>query len=107
MSVMPESRPHLPETAARIKQIADPRHILCREDMLWVLHYVQQKVAQGEPALLELSKPRILRNFQYFGEAALLLLDRTAAGHTQDERIRTCLLEAMHGLITPETPDRP
>ncbi|MEC0371843.1 hypothetical protein [Paenibacillus chibensis] len=99
---MPEFRPLSPETAARIRQIADPRHILCREDMHWVLHYVQQKVAQREPALLELSKPRILLNFQYFGEAALLLLSRTSSGHAQDERIRTCLQEAMHGLIPPD-----
>ncbi|MWV45173.1 hypothetical protein GRF59_16225 [Paenibacillus sp. HJL G12] len=105
---MSESRSHSPETAARIKQIADPRHILCREDMLWVLHYVQQKVAQGEPALLELSKPRILQNFQFFGEAALLLLSRTTTGHTQDERIRSCLQEAMYGLIPLEkTEDTP
>lgn len=102
---MPESRSHSPETLSRIKQIADPRHILCREDMLWVLHYVQQKVAQGEPALLELPKPRLLQNFQYFGEAALLLLHRSAAGHAQDERIRICLQEAMHGLVPAA--DRP
>ncbi|MCJ8011311.1 hypothetical protein MUG84_06050 [Paenibacillus sp. KQZ6P-2] len=100
---MPESRSYSPETTARINEIANPRHILCREDMLWVLHYVQQKVAQGEPALLELTKPRLLQNFQYFGEAALLLLSRATTGHAQDERIRTCLQEAMHGLIPPVT----
>ncbi|GIP25240.1 hypothetical protein J23TS9_03700 [Paenibacillus sp. J23TS9] len=104
---MPESRTHSPETAARIKQITDPRHILCREDMLWVLHYVQQKVAQGEPALLELSKPRILQNFQYFGDAALLLLSRITSGQAQDEQIRACLQEAMHGLIPPDDEDEP
>ncbi|MDR9852833.1 hypothetical protein RJP21_04335 [Paenibacillus sp. VCA1] len=103
---MPESRSHSPETLSRIKKIADPRHILCREDMLWVLHYVQQKVAQGEPALLELPKPRLLQNFQFFGEAALLLLDRSAAGHAQDERIRICLQEAMHGLVPPASGER-
>ncbi len=70
--------------------------------MLWVLHYVEQKVAQKDPALLGLSKPRLLQNFQHFGEAALLLLSRSTTGHAQDERIRTCLQEAMHGIMPPE-----
>ncbi|MDR0271026.1 hypothetical protein [Paenibacillus sp.] len=102
---MPESRSYSPEIAAKIKQITDPQHILCREDLLWVLYYVQQKVAQGEPALLDLTKPRILRNFQFFGEAALLLLNRTAAGNARDDRIRTYLQEAMHGLVPSDAPE--
>lgn len=101
---MHESNSHSLGTSKRIDQIADPKHILCRDDMIWVLHYVQKKVAQGEPALLELPKPRLLQNFQYFGEAALLLLSRSSASHLENERIRTCLLEAMHGLLPADDP---
>ncbi|GAB6990549.1 hypothetical protein JCM16418A_25990 [Paenibacillus pini] len=86
----------------RIKQITDPQHTLCRDDMIWALHYVQKKVAQGEPALLELPKPRLLLNFQNFGEAAIMLFSGSQSSHLENERIRSCLLEAMHGLLSGE-----
>lgn len=89
----------------RMEQIFDPKHILCRDDLLWVLHYVQKKVAQKDPALLELPKPRLMRNFQYFGEAAVLLLSRSSAQGLDNERIRVCLLEAMHGLVQDSETD--
>lgn len=83
----------------RIEQISDPSHVLCRDDMIWVLHYVQQKVAQEDPALLDLSKPRLLHNFQCFGEVTLLLLSRSWPNYLDQERMRSCLMEVMHGLV--------
>ncbi|OZB91783.1 hypothetical protein CJP46_27550 [Paenibacillus sp. XY044] len=96
---MHESHGPLLGSPKRLDQIFDPKHILCRDDLLWVLHYVQKKVAQKDPALLELPTPRLMRNFQYFGEAAVLLLSRSSAQGLDNERIRVCLLEAMHGLV--------
>jgi len=96
---MHDSQSHSSASLRRIEEICDVRHMLCRDDIMWVLHYVQQKVAQGDPALLELPKPRLLRNFQYFGEVSMLLLKRPGLNYLEQDNIRQCLMEAMHGLI--------
>ncbi|WP_438351541.1 hypothetical protein ACP8HI_13390 [Paenibacillus sp. FA6] len=96
---MHHSESHSIPNLRRLEEICDVRHMLCRDDMMWVLHYVQQKVAQGDPALLELPKPRLLRNFQYFGEVSILLLKRPGTSYLEQDNIRSCLMEAMHGLI--------
>ncbi|MEX3616459.1 hypothetical protein [Paenibacillus glucanolyticus] len=88
----------LTSSSIRIRRILDPSYPLCREDMIWVLHFVQKKVALKDPALLDLSKPRLLQNFNSYSEAALLLLGSGNHVHTKSDDIRTCLLEAMHGL---------
>lgn len=96
---MHRSQTHSIPNLSRLEEICDVHHMLCRDDMIWVLHYVQQKVAQGDPALLELPKPRLLRNFQYFGEISILLLKRPGTNHLEQDNIRACLMEAMYGLI--------
>ncbi|MGG4104532.1 hypothetical protein AAXB25_11385 [Paenibacillus lautus] len=88
----------LSSAAKRIRRILDPSYPLCREDVIWVLHFVQKKVALKDPALLDLSKPRLLQNYNSYCEAALLLLGSGNHIHTKNHDIRTCLLEAMHGL---------
>ncbi|SEM38561.1 hypothetical protein SAMN04488688_11297 [Paenibacillus sp. cl141a] len=88
----------LSSSAKRIRRMLDPSYPLCREDVMWVLHFVQKKVALKDPALQDLSKPRLLQNFNSYCEAALLLLGSGNHFHTKNGDIRTCLLEAMHGL---------
>lgn len=97
------NHPHsLPSAQARIRRILDPSYPLCRADVVWVLHFVQKKVASKDPALLDLTKPRLLQNYNSYCEAALLLLGNGNPIHTKSGDIRTCLLEAMHGLTELE-----
>ncbi|MEK3731038.1 MULTISPECIES: hypothetical protein [Paenibacillus] len=98
MSVSCEDDSRLP-IPKRLSRIMDPSYPLCREDIVWVLHYVQKKVARKDPALLDLSKPRLLQNFSSYCEAALLLLGSGGYCHTRSDDLRACLLEAMHGLV--------
>lgn len=95
--------PHLSSAARRIRRISDPSYPLCREDIIWVLHYVQKKVASKDPSLLDLSKPRLLKNFSSYCEAALLLHNSGNHFHAKNDDVRTCLLDAMYGL--PELAD--
>jgi hypothetical protein len=96
---MHHSHSHSNVNIRQLEQIYDVHHILCRDDIVWVLHYIQQKVTQGDPALLELPKPRLLRNFKYFGEISMLLLSRTGTNYLDQDNVRASLLEALHGLI--------
>ncbi|MGF7049194.1 hypothetical protein J2T13_003702 [Paenibacillus sp. DS2015] len=91
----------------RMHRISDPSHVLCRDDIIWVLHYVQQKVAQEDPAMLDLSKPRLLHIFQYYGEVTLLLLSRSWPNHLDQDTMRSCLMEVMHGLVPSSTHSEP
>lgn len=95
---MSENQPKSPEVPKRIRQILDPSYPLCREDILWVLHYVQKKVALKDPLLLDLSKPRLLQSFGSYCEAAMLLLG--SGPHTRPDygRIRACLADMLQGL---------
>lgn len=87
----------LPVVPSRITRIFEPGYVICRDDVLLVLHYVQQKVALEDPLLMDLPKPRLITNFQYFSEAAMLLLGEHTS-HSTQERLRTCLREALYGL---------
>ncbi|MCM3784277.1 hypothetical protein M3231_14930 [Neobacillus mesonae] len=89
--------------SSRISRIFERGHVICRNDVLLVLHYVQQKVASEDPLIMNLPKPRLIESFQYFSEASLLLLNEHAAHHYTQERLRKCLKEALYGLY--EEPD--
>ncbi|MEF3354885.1 hypothetical protein PV403_17140 [Paenibacillus sp. GYB006] len=88
----------LPVLPSRITRIFEPGYVICRDDVLLVLHYVQQKVALEDPLLMDLPKPRLITNFQYFSEAAMLLLGEHTSSYSTQERLRTCLHEALYGL---------
>ncbi|ACT02439.1 hypothetical protein [Paenibacillus sp. JDR-2] len=93
-SNLPDSR----LTNERIDRILSPDHPLCREDVVWMLEYIKKKVADGDPALRDLSQPRLLKNFHYFAEASMLLIRRKHYSEQEATRLRNCLIEASYGL---------
>ncbi|AOZ91569.1 hypothetical protein [Paenibacillus crassostreae] len=96
---MPDNHCHSSIHSKHLLHILDVRHVLCRDDIIWVLHYVHKKIAQDDPEFLELPKPRILRNFKSFTEISMLLLSRTGTSYLEQDKLRSSLLEALHGLI--------
>ncbi|MFC4778407.1 hypothetical protein ACFO9Q_16545 [Paenibacillus sp. GCM10023252] len=85
-------------TRGQINRILDPNHPLCKEDVLWMLQYIKKKVADEDPSLLDLSQPRLLRNFHFFAEASMSLIQRSHCADYEAERLRTWLAEASYGL---------
>ncbi|WP_019419198.1 hypothetical protein [Paenibacillus sp. OSY-SE] len=83
--------------AARMARIMDPNHPLCREDIVWVLNVVKQKLTDQDEAWSKLEPERVIRNFRYFAEVSLLLIRNSSYGQESD-RIRQYLAEAVHGL---------
>ncbi|NMO94696.1 hypothetical protein [Paenibacillus lemnae] len=82
----------------RLRQILDPSHPLCREDIIWVLHYVQKKVASKDPALQDLSKPQLLQSYAGYCQTVMSLLGGTRPVHSGSDEIRACLLDIVNGL---------
>ncbi|MDQ8733501.1 hypothetical protein [Paenibacillus sp. LHD-38] len=92
-------------TQMRINRILDPAHPLCREDVIWVLEFIKKKVADEDPALMDLSQPRLMQNFLFFAEAAMSLIHRRHYSDQEADRLRNWLRLATFGLITDNPPE--
>lgn len=79
----------------RIERIRDPSRPVCREDLVWLLHAVKKKVADGAPALQDLPRPQLIALFRDFAEAALVLLEGRTRNAEELERARRGLAEAV------------
>ncbi|MHA7963693.1 hypothetical protein ACX93W_06050 [Paenibacillus sp. CAU 1782] len=84
----------------RIRTILDAGHPLCREDVVWMLGYIKKKVADVDPAMLNLSQPRLLLNFLAFAEASMALIERRHYSDQEAGRLRRWLSEASYGLTS-------
>jgi hypothetical protein len=84
-------------TDLRLNRILDPRHPLCKEDLVWMLDYIKKKVADGDPCIKDLPQPRLLDAFNRFAEAAMLLIHHRPAGDQEIDRLRTWLTESIRG----------
>ncbi|MFI2857576.1 hypothetical protein ACH6EH_10555 [Paenibacillus sp. JSM ZJ436] len=89
-----------PGTSRRLGLIQKPSHPLCREDIMWVLHYAHKKVTSLDPAAQELTKSQLLQSYSGYCRAVLLLMDSRGAIHTCSEEIRACLADILNGLNT-------
>ncbi|MGO4346281.1 hypothetical protein AB4Z45_12410 [Paenibacillus sp. MCAF9] len=85
-------------TQKRFNRILDPDHPLCREDVVWMLEFIKKKVADEDPALKDLTQPRLLQNFHFFAEAAMSLIHRRHYSNQEADRLRDCLRQAAYGL---------
>jgi hypothetical protein len=98
------SAPH--PTEKRINRILDPAHPLCRSDVIWMLEFIKKKVADEDPALLDLSQPRLMQNFLFFAEAAMSLIHRRHYSAQETDRLRDWLRQAAYGL-NQDNPRKP
>lgn len=99
--------PSVDPTRKRLERIMDPHQTLTREDIVWVLEWIKKKVADEDPALLGLSQPRLLANFHFFAETAMLLIHRRSNNAAEVDRIRLWLREASYGLTAQNDLHRP
>lgn len=94
--------PSVDPARKRLESIMDPHQTLTREDIVWVLEWIKKKVADEDPALLGLSQPRLLTNFHFFAETAMLLIHRRSNYAAEVDRLRQWLREASYGLVTED-----
>ncbi|GIQ68300.1 hypothetical protein DUZ99_04180 [Xylanibacillus composti] len=87
---------------SKLEQMLQPNHVLCKNDMVWFMEFVKSRVYANDPRLLELPPERLLQNFRHYAEIALTLI-YNHPGETETERLRTCLTEAVYGLLPTDT----
>ena len=87
-----------------MRHMLENDHPLCREDIVWTLGYIKKRVAEEDPLLLDLPQPRLLQNFRYFAEVAMLLIHRT--NKLEHDNLKRLLGEAAFGLFPEHTPNR-
>jgi hypothetical protein len=81
----------------KLDQILHPSYQLCREDVVWILEFIKKKVAEEDPGLLELSQPRMIKNFRYFAEIAMMLIHRKNGFDEEANRLKLWIHEAAYG----------
>ena len=87
-------------TNVRLTRILNPDYPLCRDDVVWVLEYMKKKVADEAPELLSLPQPQLLKKFQCFAEASMILIKQRRGLGQEPDRLRSCLQEVLDGLHT-------
>ncbi|MBW5444723.1 hypothetical protein GE107_01405 [Cohnella sp. CFH 77786] len=80
-----------------LKRLLDPSQPLYREDVLWALHHIKRKAADGAPEWSGLDRPQLLEYFACFAEMALLLLNRQLPGQPETACFRKMLKELLAG----------
>nr|WP_052487208.1 hypothetical protein [Paenibacillus sp. VKM B-2647] len=83
----------------KLEQLFRPDYPLCKEDVVWLLDLIKKKVAEEDPALLDLPQPRLLRSYHYFAEVAMMLVHRRHVFDQEEGRLRSWLLEAAEAVI--------
>lgn len=91
---LPEPNP----ASDKFNRLLREEHPLCREDIVWILDYIKQKAAENDPILLGLHQPRLLRNFHFFAELALMLLLGRHTPEQEQHTLKSMLKEAGYGL---------
>lgn len=85
-------------TNVRLNRILNPDYPLCRDDVVWVLEFMKKKVADEAPELLSLPQPQLLKKFQCFAEASMILIKQRRGLGQEPDRLRSCLQEILFGL---------
>jgi len=85
-------------TKSRLDQILHPSYPLCKDDVIWILEFIKKKVAEEDPGLQGLAQPRLLKNFRYFAEVAMMLVHKRGGFDEEASRLKMWLQEAAYGL---------
>ncbi|UJF35234.1 hypothetical protein [Paenibacillus hexagrammi] len=101
MDILNATSPYTNHTKGKLEQILHPSHPLCRDDVVWILEFIKKKVAEEDPQLQDLSQPRLMRNFRYFAEVAMMLIHRRNGFDQEADRLKMWLREAAYGLQDP------
>jgi hypothetical protein len=88
-----------PAPAEPLRRLLDPSQPFCREDVLWALHHMKRKAAEGAPEWSELDQPQLLEYFKCFADMALILLNR----QTPDSPETACFRDMLKGMLARET----
>lgn len=85
-------------TQGKLEQILHPGYPLCKDDVVWILEFIKKKVAEEDPQMLGLAQPRLMKNFRYFAEVAMMLIHRRNGFDQEADRLKMWLREAAYGL---------
>lgn len=91
------------EIQRHINNMLDADHPLCRSDVIWLLQYIKKRVADEDPALLDLPQLRLIRSFHAYAEAALCLIQRGNNNSLDANQMREWLYKTSSVLLNDES----
>lgn len=77
----------------RLDRIMDPNHPLCREDVIWLLNTIKNKLIENH-AGSALPYETLLYSYRYYTEVSMLMLQRNSTSALESERLRLYMKEA-------------
>ncbi|WP_152619402.1 hypothetical protein [Cohnella kolymensis] len=90
-----ESKNISPPANDHLRRLLDPSYPPRREDVLWVLDFIKQKVADGAPEWSGLDRPQLLEHFACFADMSLILLHRQVPYGPETACFRTMLRQLI------------
>lgn len=75
-------------------KIMDENTVLCRDDVIWMLDYVKQRLAAKHSHAFHISQDRWLHHFKTFANTAMMLLHDHRFCDQDMQRIKQQLYEA-------------
>jgi len=91
------------EVQRHISNLLDADHPLCRNDVIWLLQYIKKRVADEDPALLDIPQLRLIQAFHAYAEAALCLIQRGNNNSLDANQMRKWLAEASSIVLSDES----
>lgn len=95
---MNKPSPQNQATRLKLERILNSVDPLVREDVIWILEFIKKKAVEEDPELLGLTQPRLLKNFRYFAETALMLIHQSGGVKQETDRLKHFISEATYGL---------
>jgi len=85
---------------ARMDRIMDPNHPLCRNDIVWLLNTIKNRLADDRNELP--NRDTLLHSYRYYTEVAMLMVHRDSLYGQESERLRKNMKEAAIILWKPQ-----
>ena len=82
----------------KLQQLLNNSSEWCREDVVWIMEYVKKKVTDKDPSLMNLNQSRLLENFHYFAELAMMLIHQNYRFNQDVGQLRMWVEEALYGI---------
>ncbi|MGZ9587044.1 methyltransferase [Paenibacillus marinisediminis] len=85
---------------AHMERIMDPNHPLCRDDIIWLLNTIKNKLTE-EGAHSSLTNEVLLDSYRYYAELSMLMLQRNSTSGQESERLRRYMKRTASILLKP------
>lgn len=83
----------------KLQRYLEPGYPLCRSEVIWILDWIKKKAAAGEPSMLGVPQPQLLKGFCRYAEAAMLIIHNQRFSYEEADRLQRLLADAVKAIL--------